>query len=290
MSRKRHVLSVMAIFRNEAHVLAEWCQHYISQGAEKIYLINHLSTDNYESEIETYRRDGIVELINVAGEFPQIPAYNSLRHRIRKSSRWLLICDLDEFLYGRKGKTIKTYLQSLPWLVSEIIIPWKNFGSSGHVNHPDGPITKNFIYRQSYHNANQIIGDGGKSKSRVSWCKYIVRTNRIRHLSTHFSSVWYGRVIDYNGNPLINYDGTLPVSERSLENSNLHLNHYQIQSFEYFTNIKLKRPEVNTPHPDELKSLEFFKNNDRNEVLDIELSTAHDLLGLNTIRSSTIAK
>lgn len=272
----------MAIFRNEAHVLAEWCQHYISQGAEKIYLINHLSTDNYKDVVEPYRAAGIVELVDAFGEHPQVPAYNSLRSRISKSSRWLLICDLDEFVYGRKGFTIKGYLETLSWRVSEIIIPWKNFGSSSHVRHPKGLIAQNFVFRQSYSSDSIMAQDrqdafaaqGSHDVCPQSWCKYIVRSSRIRHLAVHYASVWYGRVIDANGCPLRNYNGTLPLSEESLGEADLHLNHYPIQSLDYFKAIKMRRPDVNCASKDSSKTLEYFRQADRNEVFDPELCVA----------------
>lgn len=278
LTKKRHTFSVMGIFRNEDHVLAEWCQHYISQGAGKIYLINHLSSDNYRSVLEKYQYSGIVELSNVEGEHPQIPAYNALRPRIKKSSRWLLICDLDEFVYGRKGMSIKSYLESLPWLTSEVVIPWKNFGSSGHLRHPNGYITQNFLYRESYASRNSESDSETSSEPQVephqAWCKYVVRTNRIRHLAVHYSSVWYGRVVDANGKHLRNYDGncTLPISEQFLEDSSLHLNHYPIQSLEYFKRVKMNRPDVNCPNKDNSKTLEYFEKADRNDIFDPELS------------------
>ena len=34
-------LSVMAIFRNEAHLFKEWIEHYYSEGVQHFYLINH---------------------------------------------------------------------------------------------------------------------------------------------------------------------------------------------------------------------------------------------------------
>lgn len=277
--KRRHTFSVMGIFRNESHILSEWCQHYISQGAGKIYLINHLSNDNYKSILEHYQRNGIVELTNAVGEHPQIPAYNALRPRIKKSSRWLLICDLDEFVYGRKGMSIKSYLQSLPWTTSEIVIPWKNFGSSGHISHPKGFVTKNFLHRASYADNNSTSNSITGSEPHQAWCKYVVRTNRIRHLAVHYSSVWYGRILYANGQPLRDYDGnsTLPISENFLEDSCLHLNHYPIQSLEYFRSVKMNRPDVNCPNKDNSKTLEYFQKADSNEILDPELSLSGQL-------------
>lgn len=268
----RQTLAVMAIFRNEGHVLAEWCHHYISQGADRIFLINHLSTDHYKEVLQPFQRQGIVEVVDAFGDHPQVPAYNSLRPRIRKACRWLLICDLDEFVYGRKGMTIKSYLHSLPWGVSEVLIPWKNFGSSHHIDHPTGLIADNFVYRRSYDTGNGFEANRASVDSSDNWCKYIVRTNRIRHLAVHYASVWYGRLIDANGQSVRGFDGTLPLSEQALESSSLHLNHYPIQSLEYFKAVKMRRPDVNCSQRDNSKTLDYFQRADSNDIFDPELS------------------
>jgi hypothetical protein len=266
----RDHLAVLGIFRNEAHILAEWCQHYINQGATRLILLNHLSTDHYRAVLCPFVGAGFVELIHVHGERPQIRAYNSLRWRLRRSCRWLLVCDLDEFVYGRRGHTIGSYLQTLPWSVSELLIPWKNFASSHHEAHPPGLVVRNFLHRWSYDHPQAL--DQGAPASE-NWCKYIVRTSRLRFLAVHNASVWFGHRLDANAQPLPQpFEGHLPLNETLLAQANLHLNHYAIQSREYFMNVKMQRPDVNLPPEQNPKSLAYFSSYDRNEIHDPELS------------------
>ena len=47
MLLKKYNLSLIAIFKNESHILKEWIEHYINEGVDKFYLIDNGSTDNY---------------------------------------------------------------------------------------------------------------------------------------------------------------------------------------------------------------------------------------------------
>ena len=53
---------IVAIFKNESHILKEWMEHYISQGIDKFFLIDHNSTDNYFHILQPYINSGMVEL------------------------------------------------------------------------------------------------------------------------------------------------------------------------------------------------------------------------------------
>ena len=77
--------------------------------------------------------------------------YNKYILPIKNISEWFLVCDLDEFVYARKMfKTIPEYLKSLHETVGNVLIPWKNYGSSGHIQHPKDGVVKNFTKRQHY--------------------------------------------------------------------------------------------------------------------------------------------
>ena len=52
--KKRYYSAIVAIFKNEAHIIREWIEHYRSRGIQKIYLINDNSTDNFYAEIEDF--------------------------------------------------------------------------------------------------------------------------------------------------------------------------------------------------------------------------------------------
>ena len=54
----RFYLSVMAIFRNEAHVIGEWIEHYRAFGVEHFHLINNNSVDAYRPALQPLSKSG----------------------------------------------------------------------------------------------------------------------------------------------------------------------------------------------------------------------------------------
>lgn len=285
----RKKLVLMAIFRNEAHILDEWIRHYLNEGVEHFYLFNHLSTDGFRDVLLPFLNRGLVEIFDVKADHPQIPSYNSLRSRIRREAEWLIVCDLDEFIFARRGQTIHSYLGQLSWIISEVLIPSKNFGSSRHQFQPKGFVSQNFLYRWDYGIEAKANGLEGCADRQESWAKYIVRTSRIRFLSVHVASIWYGKIVDSAGRVQHDFDGRIQIDERYLESSQLHLNHYGIQSREFFFTVKANRPDVNAPEKDSLKNMRYFDDFDRNEKYDCELSMkSTELAKVSTLQAANI--
>jgi hypothetical protein len=105
-------------------------------------------------------------------------AFNS--HIQGSDSEWLLVCDLNEFVYARNGfATITDYLRTIPNDVSCIALPWKLYGSSGFDKHPETGVVSNFTYRDDY----EPKGDGKIMNGMCSpgWMtsKYIARISQI---------------------------------------------------------------------------------------------------------------
>ncbi len=55
--------TICAIFRNEAPYLREWLEFHLLQGAERVYLYNNRSDDDFLSVLAPYLADGVVRLI-----------------------------------------------------------------------------------------------------------------------------------------------------------------------------------------------------------------------------------
>ena len=50
-----YILSIGAIFKNEAPYLKEWIEHYLARGVDHFYLINDNSDDNYLKILNQYK-------------------------------------------------------------------------------------------------------------------------------------------------------------------------------------------------------------------------------------------
>ena len=94
----KYYLSLLAIFKNESHILDEWITHHIKEGVDHIYLINNDSSDNYQDTIEKWKH--FVTLYNFPERGKQVEHYNKILPEIKKTTKWLLVCDLDEFVFA----------------------------------------------------------------------------------------------------------------------------------------------------------------------------------------------
>lgn len=269
LRKKPSLLEVLAIFKNEGHIIREWVQHYLDQGVDRITLINNNSSDNYLEELAPFLANGVVSLAHDPGKYIQARVYEEALPTLRRQTKWLIVCDLDEFIYARKGfHTIREYVASLPSVVSCIQIPWKVFGSSGFIDHPGSGVRTNFTGRKCYEQLSD--DDFGVLNGRIS-CKYIARLDRVRHLYVHRTELFWGD----NCLP----DGTIvasqvrqPVSESALSTYPVHCNHYALQSEEYFRRVKMTRGAADFASRDNVRTMSYFRHYDNNELQDRELA------------------
>ena len=264
-------LSVLAVFKNEATNLGEWLCHYFQQGVDKIVLVDNGSTDNWRPIVDHLEPDQKKKVICLMDErkHSQTQIYNSIFKSGLIDTDWLLVCDIDEFVYARSGLTgLSHYLnQELDSHIGSIMLPWKNFGSSGFISQPTS-LRRDFVWRARAPFPEPLEG--------YSRGKYICRVNFTASLSVHRPLLRKGTFVLSSGRDLSSVlhnirKGFVPNTEEDLLSSKLHLNHYAAQSLEYFTEIKSKRGDVFFPHLDH-KDISYFKKFDKNEVLDRELS------------------
>lgn len=282
--RKRHKLAVMAIFKNEAHILSEWIDHYLHEGASLIHLINNNSTDNYLDPLKPYIDNGRVRLFQDSRLHAQRIIYNDHLKQLRHECEWLLTCDLDEFMYATdKNERITDVLDRTSFAVSSIQVPWKMFGSSGHIQQPQEGVCEGFTQRANTDNRSDqhpcmpALGlIAGKS---------VARSSRIRSLDVHSCNITWGWRILADGQP-VNKGSFYPISETSLRRSSLHLNHYAIQSEELFQTIKMQRGDVNTADYSTVRDMNYFRRYDINELIDHELANRSRLRRSRSRRSA----
>lgn len=287
LTPKPHYLAVVAIFKNESHILKEWIDHYVSQGVSRIHLINNNSTDNYLPILNPYIRSGLVELHHDQRLYKQTQIYNDILPRVKREAEWLIACDLDEFIYARLGfQSISTFLKELDHSVSSVLIPWKMFGSSGHLTQPPEGVREGFVHRALSGEVNSeeelaVASPGstkmgtwsGYNRTKPEYVKCISRTNRLVNVYIHFCWILFGRRILPDG---ANADPTTlvlqPINEELLASHALHLNHYPIQSLAFFQDVKMTRGDADYSKHVKLRNHAYFKAYDTNDFYDNELA------------------
>jgi glycosyltransferase involved in cell wall biosynthesis len=256
-------ISVLAMFKNESRVIKDWIDHYLAEGVEHFYLIDNGSTDDTNDRISRY--SSYITLIKDARRMDTGTQTFLLNHiylnKIKNESEWLIICDVDEYIYARnKCVQIMEVLKKLPPTIEKIWIPWKCFGSNGHTTHPKHVI-RSFTKRQS---DISIQMEHGKVICRTQNLTSIVSSGNMVELSEN--NVYYlcnGQRLDQ-----------CKYNDAVFKALNLHLNHYVLMSEEYYKNTKCLRGGGESGHSTNKFTMPTFytMNETCNEVEDTELA------------------
>lgn len=207
--------AVCAIFQNEAKFLKEWIEYHRLLGAEKFYLYNNESQDNFLDILKPYINSGIVDLKDWHDpdfqNHGQREAYADAINRVKSNVKWLAIIDVDEFIVPKIAKNIPDFLKDYERNeIGGVGINWQMFGTS-HIKEirPNELITEKFILK-----ACQNYGGNYLVKSIVR--PDLVIMTRIHHF--HYRLGF--RQVDVNYQPFL-----FGITKEVITNK-IQINHY----------------------------------------------------------------
>lgn len=249
-----YYFTIGAIFKNEAHILEEWILHYLRRGVQHIYLINDNSNDNFIDILTPFINDNKITLyttdIDYQVENRQSIYYNKYFKQPATKSKWFGIFDLDEFLYSSCELNLCNILLQYE-LYEQISIRWIHFGSNHHIEQPSN-VCSSFLYRGEYNSIKNGPNGRYNSHKSIIQCKNDV----LFHIHSH------------------NYESHRPNAYiLPFEDTRLLLNHYAIQSMDFWNNIKMTRGDADLYY-DQMKwkrDNQLFIDMDNNEVFDNRL-------------------
>jgi hypothetical protein len=223
-----YYLSILAIFKNETMNLKEWIEHYLWQGVEHFYLIDNGSDDNPIQVLEPYIKMGLISCYYLPQKWKQLEYYRAVFQQIKnnKETYWLCITDLDEFWYSTEGTLSKRLLQYEKF--DAIHSNWLMFGSNGLINHPTS-IRKSLTKRE-----NQLH----------TLTKYIIKVNNVNAFDFDIHNCYIKNTIT--------------------ENNLIRLNHYPIQSVEFFQKVKMTRGACDSKIYENIRDMKYFHDYDAN--------------------------
>lgn len=275
-------LCVVAMFKNESHILQEWLDHYSRQGVDQFLLIDNGSTDSYQHLLSSYP----VRVVVDTTRHNQEGLYNQYYLQEVKKHEWVLVCDFDEFVYARNGHaTIKNYLSTLDPSVSQISIPWKIFGSNG-LDTPEKPqpslVVPSFTRRMNYDKEDGFQGVIRDGPTKYSLTKCIARTRFLKEMGmhSHHTIRSHSRITSDSNESKIHPNGMFAeITESILANSCLHLNHYAIQSYDWFMRVKATRGAADSSDSEHVRTVQYFHGFDAcsNDIEDSELARQNEL-------------
>ena len=263
----RFFLAACAQFKDEDTILREWLEHYLKEGVQHFYLIDDGSTDASHQVLAPYISQELITLMvdeRKKHEPPisMVERYNLLFKPFFYSTTWMLHVDLDEFMYGR-AEPIAAYLKRVVPEVGCISVPWKHFGSSGHIRKPKGGIVQSFLWRDRHPK-----GTLGKSVFRTAAVKSIDMHWQI--LKPNFQTGYpmqNGRM----GSQSAFAESTMDLDgEQLLDQLAIHLNHYRVRWRDWYMAVKMTRGIADRDIS--VYDDEYFRRFDVHEIRDDELA------------------
>ncbi len=198
--------------KNEAHLIEEWLDHYLWQGADQIYLIDNGSTDNTLDRVRPYLNDGRVQLVVYPEQHKQVQHYwTAFQHfKISECCEWIGIADIDEYWFCKSGETLVKYLDRQAE-VDVIYANWTNFGTTL---------------------------DAQPESVRRDLCQ-------MNPLKDRFSKYFFRTSIPLKQDDLeVHFIRNVGLRRAKIANGELQLNHYVTQSRSFWFDVKMRRGDV----------------------------------------------
>jgi hypothetical protein len=229
------IVAVLTIFKNEAEIMDEWLRHYIWQGVDFIVLLDNGSTDGGSdtafATAKTLGREKDIIILDAPLKNSQKRLYNDIAKpwfSQKRRPNVTIVVDLDEFMFGVEKPLADIFREKFlrnP-RIGQWSCPWFVFGSSGYVKQP-ASVRESFVWR-------------GENPTEIG--KSVVSFELLNNFSIHDHSV----------------SGKKSNCPRGVQ-----LNHYPIQSWEYFSRVKMTRGDVADKDYETYRNADYFKNYDR---------------------------
>lgn len=236
-------LSVLAIFKNEAFNMKVWIEHYLWMGVDHFFLIDNGSTDGSQQVLRPFIEKGIVSVFFMPEKWKQTEHYQYVyKNFIINKSQWVIVADLDEFWYVYRSTIRRELCNFQQYHV--ITSHWRWFGYDGNIQHPKDIRTTNL------HRKKELQKD----------TKYIFQTKHVQP-----EQLWIHNVIG-------------KVDKRIDASHTFRLNHYILQSREYFETVKMTRGAADSLQHEFVRNEEYFNlANADTDFLDTDLKEMVEL-------------
>ena len=146
-----HFLGLITRCKDEFFI-KEFCDYYLSQGVDKIFVIDDDSIDKSIYDKITDKRVNIIYEKNLfSGDEMKIA--NKYYKQIKDKFKWIISVDVDEFITSRKNLnyTIKDELTTTFKDVDCIKVPWVMMSCNNRQKNPKSILLEN-TYRWNHNN------------------------------------------------------------------------------------------------------------------------------------------
>jgi hypothetical protein len=265
-SKPYHLVAV-TIFKDESEFLESWIDHYIKEGVDHFYMLDHGSKDNYLDVIRKYPGNMITLVRDSSSK--STPSTHVQREQllnkfflkqIVRDANWVMVLGIDDYVYPSSFRTcIGNVLNGMEPSVQTVVLPWKLFGSKVLENNTPQDIIVNHLLRREQ-NFDFRMKSALKTIVRVTDSLRLTKhaSNANQSVAEHFSS----------GDP---FSADVKFSWAFGNAQPLQLNHYMVVSKSYFHNLqcgaKCSQPSEHKPYSKEVYDKLEETANARRDVL-----------------------
>jgi hypothetical protein len=281
--------------------ITEFCNYYISQGVDKIYIIDDNSNDKtIYNNLNDNKKIQIHYMSNINSKCHSSECKsdctcnrviaNRLYNKIKNNFKWLIYVDVDEYITTRQNikKTIRDELMTTFRDYDCILIPWVMMSSYGKKNPKS--ILENNIYRINYDKKYNFKCSSKKQKGKFSTqssgkyiqLKSIFKCSKFNGIHDKKNPSDHHPVFPLDNVKIVDgvyckkiqnlYDNRYTLlSENDIKNGYLFCYHYRIISEEHAM-FKLKNNDWYIENGYTLKDLD---NNKSMDVIDLTLKNKY---------------
>lgn len=195
--KHKKFLSILTRCRDEFYI-KEWVDYYLSQGVDSIYIIDDDSEDksiyDFASNKEYKNVNIIYEKRNYANTNTaqqckldkNSPSNKIFRSKIKGNYKWLIYCDVDEFMVTKKcfDLTLRERLETIPDNISAIVIPWVFMSGAKLTKNPKS-VLKEVVYRHDHDKRHPHAVRKFRCRYNEIEYKTILKPNEFEYLLDH---------------------------------------------------------------------------------------------------------
>lgn len=146
--------AICVIIKDENDYLDEWLEYHFNLGIDEIFLYEDYGSKSHSDIIKPYGDKVHLNSIDIMfnsndpnkniindGRILQIQLFDYFPKMYKDDFDWILFIDIDEFLILKQP--LNTLLEEYKDETG-ILLKWKWYGASGHINKPFGKVMDNF--------------------------------------------------------------------------------------------------------------------------------------------------
>lgn len=288
MENQQKLLGLITRCKDEFFI-KEFCDYYLSQGVEHIYVIDDNSND--KSIYKYLENNDKITILYEKKLFNghQMNHVNELYKNIKNDYKWIISVDVDEFITTKKNanNTIRDELETTFQDVDCIKVPWVMMSCNNRENNPKSILLEN-TYRWNHDLKHPHINNIRKFRCRYNQIevKCIFKTQMFDKIDIHhpYKNNNNYKVVDsinLKNQKLDPYYNNL--RENDIKNGYLLCYHYRIISRENSQNKLNKAQYLNFTINDLMSSdyPEIFDDTIKNKYKDIKSNKKIFIIGFN---------